>query len=103
MTRKGANMVDPLGPKPIKMDRAVTPVARIVPMTTRALDTGLDSVSPSAIASTARTSAATPPIDHARVAKLRQAIAEGSFAIQPDEIADRMIVANKEWVRHDPE
>ncbi|WP_260597351.1 flagellar biosynthesis anti-sigma factor FlgM [Sphingomonas endolithica] len=96
-------MVDPLGAKPIKTERGVAPVPRIVPAATRAQEPALDSVSPSAIASTARSFAATPPIDHARVAQLRQAIAEGSFTIRPDKIADKMIAATKDWVRHDPE
>jgi negative regulator of flagellin synthesis FlgM len=106
MTRKGANMVDPLGTKPVKTsERMITPVARVAPATpvTPVTPRVLDSVSPSAIASTASNFAATPPINHERVAQIRKAIAEGNFPILPAEIADRLIAAKMDWLRNDPE
>jgi flagellar biosynthesis anti-sigma factor FlgM len=48
-------------------------------------------LSPSRLAELARTLAESgPPVDHARIAQLRQAIAQGSYALNPDSIADAL-------------
>jgi len=41
----------------------------------------------------------TPPVNAARVAEIRQAIAEGRFAIDPGAIADRLINSARELLQ----
>ncbi|MEG3087477.1 flagellar biosynthesis anti-sigma factor FlgM [Sphingomonas sp. PB4P5] len=94
-------MVDPIGLKPVPTSTTVAAVTRI------AATAAPDSVTvQEQLANTpvtlSRTLAATPPIDHERVAQIRQAIAEGSFPITPAQIADRLIAAKLEWTRNDP-
>lgn len=88
-------MVDPIGLKPISTsERTVAAVTR-TPATTPA------SMSDTVVSTTAHDLAAAPPIDYERVARIRKAIAEGSFPILPAQIADRLIAAKFDWVRHD--
>jgi len=109
MTRKGANMVDPLGVKPVQtavLTQVPTgergaPVARLASATA-----GNDAEQPanagqSAIASTAKEFAASPPVDVDRIAKIRKAIADGNFPIYPSTIADRLIASKYDWLRND--
>ena len=102
-------MVDPLGTTPVKtslkVGDPVAPVTRVAapvaaaPVTARETD----SVSPSTLASAAKELATQPPIDLERVAKIRKAIADGTFPIVPAQIADRLIAAKLEWLRNDAE
>ncbi len=39
-----------------------------------------------------------PPVDSAKIQQIKQAIAEGRFAINPNAIADRLIASAKEMV-----
>ena len=41
----------------------------------------------------------TPMIDSARVAEIRQAIAEGRFKVNPDAVADRLLQTARELLR----
>jgi negative regulator of flagellin synthesis FlgM len=41
----------------------------------------------------------TPVVDSARVAEIRQAIAEGSFRVNPDMVADKLIQTARELLR----
>ena len=52
-------------------------------------------VSPPRLGELVRQMAASPPIDTARVAALRAAIADGSYAIDADAIAARMIAFDR--------
>lgn len=45
--------------------------------------------------------AASPPIDSARVAEIRRAIADGRFALQPAAVADRMLALKTQWNSHE--
>lgn len=94
-------MVDPIGPKPAKpSDRVVAPVLRATsaPPPSGREPQGTES---SAIRTMAQDMAARPPVDAERVAKLRRAIAQGEFPIEPAAIADRMVTFKHLWVSHD--
>ncbi|KQS03365.1 hypothetical protein ASG11_03075 [Sphingomonas sp. Leaf357] len=104
-------MVDPLGVKPVQTPvltgERVAPVARVVPTAAVAPnatnETQAGAVSPSAVASIAKESAASAPVDLDRVARIRKAIADGNFPIYPSTIADRLIASKFDWLRNDAE
>ena len=90
-------MVDPIGLKPIPTsDRKVAQVTRAAPVTPASTPEA-----PATIVTTAQEFAAAPPVDYERVARIRKAIAEGTFPILPAQIADRLIAAKFDWARHD--
>lgn len=49
----------------------------------------------------AKTAAAGAPVQADRVARIRKAVADGTFPILPAEIADRLIALKFDWARHD--
>lgn len=86
-------MVDPIGNKP-----SVVALRRIAPVSApAAADTPapLAATRESTAAALSSSLAAAPPVDAARVAQLRQAIQDGSFALDPVAIADRMFDWNR--------
>lgn len=100
-------MVDPLGVKPLQTSERVAPVARVAPTTAVAPiatnETQAGAVSQSAVVSDAKQSAASAPVDLDRVARIRKAIADGTFPIYPATIADRLIASKFDWLRNDAE
>jgi negative regulator of flagellin synthesis FlgM len=58
--------------------------------------------STSVVAAVASQLAAQPPVDADKVARLRDAVASGSYKIDPATLADRMIALQQEWNSHDP-
>lgn len=54
----------------------------------------------SALASAAR-EASSAPVDQARVAQLRAAIADGSYAVDPEKIASKMVELDLGWAAKD--
>jgi negative regulator of flagellin synthesis FlgM len=105
MTRKGVNMVDPLGVKPVQTsDRGIAPVARVAApaVVQKPTEPEAEAVSQSSLAVAAKDFSAKPPVDPERIARIRKAIAEGHFPIYPAQIADRLIAAKFEWTRNDP-
>jgi len=95
-------MVDPIGPKgSTPTDLRVAPVSpvvaapRVVPVTT-------DDHQTSPVAQLAGQLAAQPPVDTDRVARIKRAIADGTFPILPATIADSMIALRYDWMSHDP-
>jgi negative regulator of flagellin synthesis FlgM len=98
-------MVDPLGAKPVsQVDRArPAPVAPLTPArpaenADARATTGLQA---SALVSTARDMARTPPVDHERVAEIRKAIADGRYPLLPYRIADHMLALKMNWDPND--
>ena len=91
-------MVDPVGSKPVSPVRGLAPLTKAAPVrpATSALG-GADEAAGSAVANLARESAASAPVDSARVARLRGAIADGSFSVQPDAVAERLIAFGNAW------
>lgn len=94
-------MVDPVGSKPVSpLDKRIAPVAAGTPATrvTAVADENETSAKASSVAEAARRAAATPPVDHPRVAVLRAAIANGDYRPAPQAIADKMLGAKQEWI-----
>ncbi|MGE5490922.1 MAG: flagellar biosynthesis anti-sigma factor FlgM [Actinomycetota bacterium] len=60
--------------------------------------TGSDEVKLSALAGELQAGDAKPPVDSARVAEIKQAIAEGRFSINAGAIADRLLDTARELV-----
>ncbi|WP_375396743.1 flagellar biosynthesis anti-sigma factor FlgM [uncultured Sphingomonas sp.] len=49
----------------------------------------------------ARDLATAPPVDGERVARIRKAIADGTFPILPATIADRLLALRMDWLSND--
>jgi len=94
-------MVDPIVNKSITaadlradIARANAPVAKVARISVAA-KTGSAVVSTAA--ETAKTLAASPPVDSERVQRIRRAVADGTFPISPATIADRLIAFEQGW------
>ena len=91
-------MVESIGAKPVGEDRRVTPLAPVVAAAPVAIEAATPRSDETAAAATlARRLGAAPPVDAERVARIKQAIADGSFPILPATIADRMLAFTLEW------
>lgn len=55
----------------------------------------------SAVSGLVQTLAATPPVDADRVSRIRHAIANGSYPIVAETIADRLLAIRLNWRPHD--
>ncbi len=95
-------MVEPVGFKATNATapvvRATAPVAVTAPVTPGA--TGADEAK-IAMPGVAKALAATPPVDAERVARIKKAIADGTFPIYPATIADRLIAFSRGWNPND--
>ena len=95
-------MVDPIGPK------GSTPAdLRVVPVISSAVTPKVVSATTpdrqaSPVAQLASQLAAQPPVDADRVARIKRAIADGTFPILPATIADSLIALKFDWMSHDP-
>ena len=74
--------------QPTARTAAAAPVARVA--------SGADEVKLTATAA-AREAAAAPPVDVERVARIKQAIASGTYPIAPETIADRLLALKLDW------
>ena len=97
-------MIDPLGANPAMFRAIATPAASCGPAgpcsaPDRAAKPAGDGPQLSGVRDAARDLAAAPPVDAARVAQLKSAIAAGEYHIDPDRIAARMIAADLGGVR----
>lgn len=99
-------MVDSIGPKaPAPRDRRVAPVSGVA--ATSAVASVADKpsaatgASASPVATLATEMATTPPVDAEHVARIRKAIADGTFPISPATIADRFLALRMDWTSHD--
>ncbi len=104
-------MVDSIGAKPsVAGDRSVVRVAAATPATVVQTTPGQMAVSPAAkppaqaqsqvvsdSIALAKTMASSPPINAARVAEIKKAIAAGTFPILPATIADRLMALSLAW------
>ncbi len=91
-------MVDPIGTKAGAVaDRRVVPVASAGPVAAASRVANHLPELRSAAVALSGTMAAAPPVDSERVARIRQAIAEGRFQLAPADVADRMLALGKEW------
>ena len=91
-------MVDPVGSKPVSPVRGIAPLTKAASVRPAGASVGgADETASSAIASLAREMAASAPVDAERIARFRGAIADGSFSVQPDAVADRLIALSNGW------
>ena len=115
-------MVESIGAKPLTGgERSVARIAATMPAVQTAVQTGVQTsaqigaqigaqpaarqvdAKPSATSSIAltQTMAAAAPINEARVAAVKKAVANGTFPILPATIADRLLAFKLEWAPHD--
>ncbi|HXH16949.1 MAG TPA: flagellar biosynthesis anti-sigma factor FlgM [Sphingomonas sp.] len=95
-------MVDSIGAKPsVTGDRSVARVAAATPATMVQTPVRTPaSVLPESIA-LAKSMASSPPVDAARVAEIKKAIASGTFPILPATIADRLLALKLSWTSNE--
>lgn len=72
------------------------PVPALVPVATPRSQDGAPQ-----LAALARSVAASAPVDADRVARIKQAVANGTFPILPATIADRLMAFRYEWITDD--
>lgn len=99
-------MVDSIGVKPTNPISRATPVAEQKGDVATARTAAQPQSAPAAAAATAvsslvQTLAAAPPVDADRVSRIRHAIADGSYPIVAETIADRLIAIRLNWRPHD--
>ena len=103
-------MVESIGSKPLTGgERSIMRIAATAPVQPSAqplaqMPDRMVEPEPSATSSIAlaRTMAAAAPINEARVAAVKKAVANGTFPILPATIADRLLAFKLEWAPHDP-
>jgi negative regulator of flagellin synthesis FlgM len=92
-------MVDALGSSVGKVgERRVAPVTRVAATAAPAAPVSPETAP---VATAARAMAAEPPVDAARVARIKDAIAKGTFPLSPATIADRLIALKYDWIKND--
>jgi negative regulator of flagellin synthesis FlgM len=90
-------VVQSIGPKPLSSnDRPVASVSRIA-AAAKTVARGDDLAAAPQLSGVAAEAAAQAPVDTARVAALRAQIQNGSYTIDPDAIASRMLALKQEW------
>jgi negative regulator of flagellin synthesis FlgM len=111
-------MVESIGAKPLTGgERSVARIAATMPAVQTGVQTSAQigpqigaqpaarqvEAKPSATSSIAlaQTMAAAAPINEARVAAVKKAVANGTFPILPATIADRLLAFKLEWAPHD--
>ena len=95
-------MVDPIGPKgSTPSDLRVVPVTPVAVGPTVAPTPAVE-VQVSATALLGSQLAAQPPVDSDRVARIKQAIANGTFPILPTTIADQLLALRYDWMSDEP-
>ena len=90
-------MVEAIGSLAKLMGRTVqaaAPVSATAPVKT--VSAGADEARVAAT-QVARDLSASAPVDTARVARIKQAIASGNYPIAPETIADRLLALKLEW------
>ena len=98
-------MVDSIGSVPFApSDRRIAPVDAVatVAAPTTSADHTARAEAPEQLVSVNRVSAGDAPIDLERVARIRRAIAEGRYPLNPETVADRLIALKLDWTSHDP-
>lgn len=89
-------MVEPIGTRP--RDR-IAGVSRVATPAATASVTKQPQAAPTP--TVAAQLSASAPVDVERVAKIKEAIAKGTFPLSPSTIADALIAARYEWMSND--
>lgn len=100
--RWGMVMVDPISGtlgSVTRLGAAVAPAAPAAPPTPVRQQVAAET--PEAPRALAQAMAAEPPIDADRVARIKKAIADGTFPILPSKIADRLLALKLQWNPND--
>ncbi|HVI98175.1 MAG TPA: flagellar biosynthesis anti-sigma factor FlgM [Sphingomonas sp.] len=91
-------MVDPVGSKPVLPVRGLAPLTKAAPVRPAGSAVGgADEAALSSVAALAHDMAKSAPVDADKVAHFRRAIADGSFSVQPDRIADKLVALRNAW------
>lgn len=97
--------METIGIKSVKVERTVAPVAPARPTLVATAQPEAPAAAATAdaaqLSGLAKDMAASPPVDLDRVAKIKKAIADGSFPLVPATIADRLIALQLNWKPHD--
>jgi negative regulator of flagellin synthesis FlgM len=96
-------MVDPIGSKPVNK----VPPAPVAPVSATKAVTNVTTpqsaeVARSSLVAQTRELAEKPPVDAERVARIKKAVADGSFPITPATIADRILAFKLNWKPDEP-
>lgn len=99
-------MVESIGTKPVKTDMGVMRIAAAAPAqparaSTNAAATGTGPANVAQAGGLAQALAASPPVDLDRVVRVKQAIADGTYPIEPGTIADSMIALRLQFSKDD--
>ncbi|MBX9795367.1 flagellar biosynthesis anti-sigma factor FlgM [Sphingomonas sp.] len=91
-------MVDPISAKPVRPARVTKVEAPVAAPAGARIATVEDDATPSlSVQALAQELAAKPPVDAERVAKIRQAIANQTYPILPETVADRLLALKLNW------
>ncbi len=92
-------MVDPVGAKPVTQERSVARLSQAAPVSRSrsVVDDHGDLPVTGSLASVVADYASSAPVDLERVAKIRHAIANNSYPIVAETIADRLIAIKLNW------
>ncbi len=92
-------MVDPIGAKPVTQERSIARLSQTAPVarSRSVVEDRSDALVAGGLSSVIADYAATPPVDLERVAKIRSAIANNSYPIVAETIADRLIAIKLNW------
>ncbi len=95
-------MVDPIGPKgSTPNDLRVAPVAPVA-VAPKVAPTVATEPQLSPATQLATQLSAQPPVDTDRVARIKRAIADGTFPILPATIADSILALRYDWMSDEP-
>jgi negative regulator of flagellin synthesis FlgM len=95
-------MVDSVGGKPFNVGAGIGRVERVGPLRAVAVPVRAETGPPATgMRQIARDLAGAPPVNSDRVARIRQAIANGTFPISPATIADRLLAFKMNWNGND--
>ena len=84
-------MVESIGTKPVTTDRSAARISATTPVPAIRTPVAASSSDVAQAGSLAQSLAAAPPVDLERIARVKQAIADGTFPILPGTIADNII------------
>lgn len=98
-------MVDPITTRPIGNDRSVASFGTLAPARSLVAAPVTEQPAPavaSSLGSLVADYAATAPVDSDRVQRIRHAIANNTYPITPETVADRLLALKLNWNANEP-